>query len=349
MTHREMLRFYLVVSAMLLLQVGGLAAEKTTTKAKTIRLLTVGNSFSRNATRYLPDMAKSMPGCKLILSRADVGGGRLDQHYKMAVRSEGDEQFKPYGFRDPVTHRYSKVNLKTALVACKWNIVTIQQYSAYSYKRATFEPWFGKLHAYIMKYAPQAKIYIHQTWAYRSDAGAFHNGFTQQNMYDRLTENYLFYAKKYHCPILPSGAAFQLCRQLQEPAFVFPDSDYDYKCPPDGVLPNQTGSLNVGYFWDAGKLGHDTHHANDRGCYLAGCTWFEVLFGIDACKILFTPKTLAPKDAAFLREIAHATASTFKVAVAELPPGAPVPGGRYPRLSVTREEIQIARHRAAGG
>ncbi len=34
-------------------------------------------------------------------------------------------------------------------------------------------------------------------------------------------------------------------------------------------------------------------------------------------------------------------------AVAELPPGAPVPGGQYPRLSVTREEIQITKHRAA--
>ena len=52
--------------------------------------------------------------------------------------------------------------------------------------------------------------------------------------------------------------------------------------------------------------------ANDRGCYLAGSTWFEILFGRDARKISFTPESLDAKDAEFLREIAHKTASTFK-------------------------------------
>jgi hypothetical protein len=295
---------------MLLSQYPGLATEK----GKTIKLLTVGNSFAWNATKYLERIVKSVPGCTLLMATANVGGGPLEQHYNMMKKSEKDENFKPYGFRNPVTRKYSRVNLREALSAEKWDIVTMQQYSAYSFKRETFEPYFDKIYAYIRRYAPGAKIFIHQTWAYRLDSSHFRKkDFTQEKMYDLLTANYLFYAGKYHCVILPSGAAFQLCRKRQKPAFTFPDPDFDYKNPEKGTLPREPGSLNVGYRWTKkGKFIQDTHHANDRGCYLAGCTWFEVLFGIDARKIAFAPKSLEDKDAEFLREIAHETASTFQ-------------------------------------
>ncbi len=288
-------------------------AGTTPPPPRTIALLTVGNSFADNAVKYLPQITASVPGCKLLLATANLGGCPLERHCKLAAQSDKDASFKPYGFRHPLTHRYSRVSLREALEAFDWNVVTMQQYSYYSFRRETFEPWFGRLYAYIRRYAPHARIYIHQTWAYRADAPLFHGGgLSQKTMYERLTQNYRFYAGKYHCPILPSGAAFQQCRKLQNPPFTFPDPEFNYENPPPGALPRQTGSLNVGYFWsDQNTLGLDTHHANDRGCYLAGCTWFETLFGIDARKIAFAPDTIEPGDAAFLRNIAHQTVIAF--------------------------------------
>ena len=282
-------------------------------KGKTVKLLTVGNSFAWNAAKYLERIVQSVPGCRLLLASANVGGGPLKQHWSMVEESERDPGYKPYDFRHPVTHQYSRVNLKEALQALDWDIVTMQQYSAHSYRRETYEPYFGRLYRYIRTYAPHAKIYIHQTWAYRADAGRFRAGnFNQRKMYDQLTANYLYFARKYRCPVLPSGAAFQLCRERQDPPFTFPDPAFDYEHPPKGALPRQPGSLNVGWRWTKdGKFILDTHHANDRGCYLAGCTWFEVLFGIDARRIAFTPEELDADDAGFLRAIAHETVTEF--------------------------------------
>ncbi len=47
--------------------------------AKTVRLLAVGNSFSQNATTYLPSLAKA-GGQTLILHQCAIGGGTMAQH-----------------------------------------------------------------------------------------------------------------------------------------------------------------------------------------------------------------------------------------------------------------------------
>jgi Domain of unknown function (DUF4886) len=283
---------------------------------KTIKLLTVGNSFAQNATQYLPDIVKSVPGCELLLGKANIGGGPLDKHYKFAIESETDSNVKPYWYRKPNSkEKNHKASLKEILLSEKWDIITMQQYSAYSFKREKFIPHFDNLYAYIKKYAPQTAIMIHQTWAYRTDEGRFRSKkFSQAEMYKLLTENYMFFAEKHRCKVLPSGAAFQLCRQKQQTKFSFPDPDYDYKNPNKDIFPKQNGSLNTGWKWKKGKFVLDAHHANNRGCYLAGCVWFEILFDIDARKIKFTPKSLDRKDAAFLRAIAHETAAEFKQA-----------------------------------
>lgn len=281
---------------------------------KTIKLLTVGNSFAGNATQYLPDLVKSFPDCELLLAAANIGGAPLDKHYKLAVESETDDKIKPYRYRKAESKEKSrKVNLKEILAAEKWDVITIQQYSAYSFNREKFVPYFKNLHDYIKKLAPQARIMVHQTWAYRVDDARFRKQeFKQGDMYRLLTENYRFFAKESQCEILPSGAAFNLCRKKQQPAFSFPDPDFDYNKPAKGSLPKQEGSLNVGWRWSKGKFGLDAHHANDRGCYMAACVWFEKLFGKDVRQTGFVPDVLAKTDAKFLQQIAHETVAIFE-------------------------------------
>ena len=66
--------------------------------------------------------------------------------------------------------------------------------------------------------------------------------------------------------------------------------------------PRQTGA-------GIPQLALDANHLNARGCYLCSAVWFEALTGLSIHDSRFTPNDLDPKDAAFLRDIAHATAA----------------------------------------
>jgi hypothetical protein len=55
----------------------------------------------------------------------------------------------------------------------KWDYVTIQQASIKSHDFSTYQPHAGFLRDLITKHAPQAKLLIHQTWAYRVDDPRF--------------------------------------------------------------------------------------------------------------------------------------------------------------------------------
>src|SRR4051794_26775626 len=90
-------------------------------RGKTVRLLTVGNSFSQNATRYLDKIVEA-DGNMLIHHRCVIGGSGPDQHLAKAVLHEKDPTDKA-GFYT------SGKSLKQELLAEKWDVITIQQAS----------------------------------------------------------------------------------------------------------------------------------------------------------------------------------------------------------------------------
>lgn len=61
---------------------------------KTVRLLTIGNSFSGNATKYLPDLVKAGRH-ELIHRSVSVGGASMEIHWSKVEAHEKDP-------RDPV-------------------------------------------------------------------------------------------------------------------------------------------------------------------------------------------------------------------------------------------------------
>src|SRR5205823_424729 len=86
---------------------------------KTVRLLTVGNSFSRNATRYLEDLATAA-GHRLVHHQAYIGGSAMQVHWDKAQKFEKDPQ-------DKAGYYSSKLSLKQELLAETWDFITIQQ------------------------------------------------------------------------------------------------------------------------------------------------------------------------------------------------------------------------------
>ncbi|MFH1496686.1 MAG: DUF4886 domain-containing protein [Verrucomicrobiota bacterium] len=279
-----------------------------------LKLLAIGNSFSNDATRQLPQVAKA-GGKDLLLGRASIGGCSLERHARhLAEARAGDAKGRAYhGFDDPKTGNKRSVTLIEALQSAEWDIVTLQQVSHQSYKRESFQPHLDQLIAAIREHAPSAEILIHQTWAYREDHPFFKrdDGFTPLKMYEGLTANYRAIAQEKDFRILPVGDALHLARQTPRWTYT-PDPDFDFADPPAGQLPDQRTSLQVGWRWTKNKagepvLGLDAIHCNPAGQYLGANVWYATLFETDTLPDGFTPPGLAPEDTADLRT--HALAA----------------------------------------
>jgi len=283
-----------------------LLAGSVWAEAKTVKVLAVGNSFSNNALRYFKDIA-SASGNKAITAHAMIGGCDFERHMRHADAFEADP-------KDPQGRPYpGKKSLKELLVQEKWDFVTIQQASPKSFKPETFHPHADRLIGYIRKYAPQAEIVIHQTWAYRDDHPFW--GLADLNpdvMYRGLRAAYDGLAKEKGLRIVPSGDAMEAARR--DPAWgkFVPDADFNPKTAVYPALPkNEKRSLHGGYAWrkDAKtgefRLGWDKFHANAQGEYLLGCVWNEFFFGTSVVGNTCVPKGIEPADAAVLQRVAH--------------------------------------------
>lgn len=289
-----------IIAALCLTALCAVASEP-----KTVRILTIGNSFSANATRHLGDLAKA-GGHTLIHNSLVIGGASFQVHANKA-KAEGKARLYSGG-GDLVAH----------LAADRWDYVTIQQASIKSHDYGTYQPHAGFLRDLIVKHAPQAKLLIHQTWAYRVDDPRFAvkapkpgEPKTQEEMYRGLTAAYERLAAEFGAKIIPVGDAF--FRADTDPKWGFkPDAKpFDAKTAKQPDLPIQTHSLHVGWAWKKSKdgkktvLSMDGHHANLAGEYLGACVWYEVLFGESAEGIGFIPKGLDAEFARFLQETAH--------------------------------------------
>ncbi len=280
---------------------------------KTIRILTIGNSFSENALTYLEDLAQSGGSVRFHIGRANLGGCSLEKHWNLAVYTKRCPEHRTYriaGSGDKTTEG----SLQVALRAAPWDCVTLQQVSRKSWRAQTWRPCLGKLVNMVRKLVPQANIFLHQTWAYRSDSPFFpENGLTQERMFARIQAACAGYAGELGCGVLPCGEAVQLARRTPGRVFSWPDPDFDYLDPDAApALPDQEHSLAVGWRWAINnspegipQLRLDANHLNARGCYLAGCVWFERLTGIDVRDIVFRPEDIDGETAAFLRAKAH--------------------------------------------
>jgi len=288
------------------------AAGTNAAPRKTVRLLTIGNSFSQNATEYLPQIVASQ-GNTLVLGRAAIGGCPLDKHWNLAQKYEAnpdDPEGRPYTGRRPDGHE-GKMSLKELLQAQPWDIVTIQQYSWTCQDPKSYRPYAQQVSDYVHRNAPQAKLWVHETWAYRVDHPLLkRNKMTPGQMYQNLHEAYATIAGEIHAEgIMPVGTAFQNARD--DPRWK-PDiqMDVDPKAFKYPDLPRQVHALCAGWRWDANAkpptLGFDGKHCTTAGKYLAAMVWYEVFFG-DAHGDVFVPKDLPGADAAVLREIAHRT------------------------------------------
>lgn len=300
-------------------------ATTTVASAKQLKVLMIGNSFSICVLKEMPQCAASA-GETLDLASLYIGGCPLDKHWGN-VEKAGDPNFKPYGFSynyasvknqqdAPVAKLGKQSNIPQALLADKWDIVTIQQASPKSPFYDTYQPYADNLIAKIRELAPQAEIVIQETWSYTPYATGLLKkwNFTPEAMYASIKDAYGKLAAKHKLRVIPTGDAVQLYRRKlpvnygtiltqKEIAAIEKPNTIDFHGDPAGNSSWKKGRKGQKDA-DEVKLRIDTIHLNAEGHYLQACTWLAALFGTDVTKLTYAPENLAPEKAKLMRACA---------------------------------------------
>jgi len=224
-----------------------------------IRILAIGNSFSEDATCYLHGIAQAA-GVEMQVLNLYIGGCPLEKHWRNI-----EEQAELYQYQENgvLTDRYGSI--EEALEQEKWDFIVTQQASHDSGWINTYEPFLGWITQWLQKKAPQAKLCLHETWAYEIDSD--HWGFaryerSQQKMYDRLRECYHSMAEKYDLELIQSGDIIQQMRGMEA-----------FHVPSGGMSLCRDGF----------------HMSFVYGRYLLACIWAKKLLGVSLKENAFVP------------------------------------------------------------
>ena len=178
----------------------------TTTQPKKpmLRVLSIGNSFSQDAQHYLTALG-AHEGRDIRTVNLYYAGCSLKKHYEFYLADEAAYNYEVNGR----TNYNSSVKLKDVLKSEKWDVITLQESSYASCTGNNNQPYLNNMVAVVRQYAPQAKLYLHQTWAY-ADSYSGHNsatGNSMQAMWLNVEANYNIMSAETGLPLIRSGEA----------------------------------------------------------------------------------------------------------------------------------------------
>ena len=213
-----------------------------------MKILSIGNSFSEDAHRWLHSLAK-LHGVDIQTANLYIGGCSLETHWKNFCENNAFYDYQING-----NEAKEKISINDALLREKWDIVTLQQVSDLSGFSESYEPYISLLYDKVKSALPEAEIRLHRTWAYEIDSE--HPGFanynkSQNEMYQKIKSATKEIADKLNVKIIPSGDVIQDLRKNY--------AEFDY--------------TNGGV-----SLCRDGYHLTyDIGRFAAAATWFVSL------------------------------------------------------------------------
>ncbi len=210
-----------------------------------MNILSIGNSFSRDAQRYLHGIAEA-DGVVLNAFNLYIGGCSLSRHFRNMHSEERAYELDING-----TATGFMASLKEALLNRDWDVVTVQQASPVSLSYESYQPYLNELVSFVRRLAPKAKIILHQTWAYEEGSEKLFKttGYTHRS--DMFRDLEMAYQKAFD-EVKPSGMI------------------------PSGALFEALASKG------AKHLHRDTYHASfGFGRYALGLLWYTFLTGRD--------------------------------------------------------------------
>lgn len=279
-----------------------LSFKPTMADAETIKILSIGNSFSQDIQTDIEEIAHSA-GVDVVVGNLYRSGESLEGHWKQASNSRKSYQYRKKSIFNgewKIEDR-ERVSLKDGLADEEWDYITLQQTSGKSGIYRTYNPYLGKLMDYIGSNGknPNAKLSLHMTWAYsKTSTHKFFSyyGKNQMNMYRTIVTASRKAMKDHNISILlPTGTAIQNARSHAQ-LISFDD-----------------------------ELTADGYHLGVLGDYIGGLVLFETLLSEANHKDLFRDVTYKPKEItdtqAYLAKLAaqEAVKNPFDVTTIELP------------------------------
>lgn len=226
-----------------------------------MKILAIGNSFSRDATAYLHQVLTDC-GVENRIVHLCIGGCPLERHWQ---NIEDDRVDYEYHVNGQIMER--RASIRQALEEDDWDYIVTQQVSHDSGWAESYEPFLTLLVEYFHRLAPRAKLCLHQTWAYEKDSDHprfMRYGRDQEEMYRRLTACYRDAAKRHDLLLIPCGDVVQVLRQ---------------------EAPFRYGEGGM-------SLCRDGYHMHlIYGRYAAACTWARTLCGADLTKSAWIPSS----------------------------------------------------------
>ena len=266
-----------------------LAEANETEKKSTFKVLSIGNSYSGNAQKYLAQIAANAGFEKVVIVNLFIGGCTLNTHWANAEGNLPEYDLQRKEVVNGVIKPTTKVDV-TMLEGIKsedWDVITIQQGSTHSGKAETYGH-LQKLIDYVNenKTNKNAKIVWHQTWAYADNSDVLdqrYDGISQIEMYNKIV------------------SAME--------SEVLPLKDIDYIIPAGTAIQNARTSL--------GDIvtDPDAVHLNEVGCYTIGLAWLEKITGISVDNITYVPEndTIKENLAAIKKAVKDAIANPYQV------------------------------------
>ncbi len=253
-----------------------------------LKILAIGNSFSEDATEYIPMVAKDCGVKNIIVGNMYIGGCTIQQHAENAKNNKAAyKYYKNTSFSlMSVCPTTQNVSLETALTDEDWDIVTLQNSSVHSGQESKYKDDLTYMVDYVKSKCPNAKLGWHMTWAY--ETGYTGSAFAT---YYKKDEKYMY-------------NSIMRCVKT----YIVPNEKIDF------IIPAGTAIQNARTSYLGDKLTRDGLHLTlDYGRYIVAATWMKTLgFSLDNLKTM--PNRMRARVLPFIREcVDNALATPFEV------------------------------------
>ena len=226
---------------------------------KSLKVLCIGNSFARNATKVLYQIAQAHGVEEIVLGILYIGGCSVETHWGHA--QSGAPAYNYYKNTIGIWEMTESTDFLYGLQDEDWDVITITQGQGLYGVPTSYDGCLEELIGYVNanKTNPDAQLAFHMTWAFPEDS---------------TIEQFQYYAND-------QKVMFK-CIVDTARNRILPTEGIDFLLPSGSAIQNARTVMGDVF------SSSDRFHLGALGAYVAGYTWFVYLTGqpIDELKYI---------------------------------------------------------------